>query len=63
MLGADEVAAPVIEDPIDEAKGRDIIEYKDMGPKWISEIHQKFMSMQYSLLFPCREDGFNTKIP
>ena len=63
MLGADEVAAPVIEDPTDEAKGRDIIEYKDMGTKWISEIHPKFMSMQYSLLFPYREDGFNTKIP
>jgi len=62
--GADDVAALVIKDPTDEAKGRDIIiEYKDMGPKRISEIHPKFMSMQYPQLFPYGEDGFNIKIP
>jgi len=64
LPGADEVAALVIKDPTDEAKGRDIIiEYKDMGPKRISEIHPKFMSLQYPLLFPYGEDGFNIKIP
>lgn len=59
-----EVAALVVKDPTEESEGRDIIvEYKDMVPKRISEIHPKFMAMQYPLLFPYGEDGFTLKIP
>jgi CRISPR/Cas system-associated exonuclease Cas4 (RecB family) len=59
-----EVAALVVKDPTEESEGRDIIvEYKDMVPKRISEIHPKFMAMQYLLLFPYGEDGFTLKIP
>lgn len=64
LPGANEVAALVIKDPTDETRGRDIIiEYKDMGPKRISEIHPKFMPMQYPLLFPYGEDGYIENIP
>jgi len=64
LPGADEVAALVIKDPTDETQGRDIIiEYKDVGPKRISEIHPKLMAMQYPLLFPYGEDGFTLEIP
>jgi hypothetical protein len=64
LPGAEEVAALVIKNPINENQGRDIIvEYKDVGPKRISEIHPKLMPMQYPLLFPYGEDGFTLEIP
>ena len=54
----------VVRDPIGESEGRDtIVEYKNMEPERISEIHPKFMSMQYPLLFPYGEDGFKLEIP
>jgi hypothetical protein len=34
-----------------------------MGPQRISNIHPKFMSLQYPLLFPYEEDGFTLDIP
>ncbi|KAJ1273706.1 hypothetical protein BS78_05G005300 [Paspalum vaginatum] len=64
LPAANEVAALVVKDPTDEAEGRDIIvEFKDVGPKRISEIHPKFMAMQYPLLFPYGEDGYTVNIP
>jgi hypothetical protein len=35
-----------------------IVEFKDMGPQRISDIHLKPMYLQYPLLFPFGEDGF-----
>jgi queuine/archaeosine tRNA-ribosyltransferase len=40
-----------------------IVEFKDMGPQRISDIHLKPMSLQYPLLFPFGEDGFTLQIP
>jgi hypothetical protein len=54
----------VVRDPTGESEGRDIVvEYKNMVPQRISEIHPKLMSMQYPLLFPYGEDGFRLEIP
>jgi hypothetical protein len=39
-----------------------VLEYKDIKPKRIPEIHPKFMAMQYPLLFPYGEDGFRLGI-
>jgi hypothetical protein len=48
-----EVAALVVRDPVEEYMGCDIIvEYKNMVPQRIYEIHPKFMSLQYPLLYP-----------
>lgn len=64
LPSASEVAALVVRDPTGESEGRDIVvEYKNMEPQRISEIHPKFMSMQYPLLFPYGEDGFKLEIP
>ncbi|XP_062189934.1 uncharacterized protein LOC133892964 [Phragmites australis] len=64
LPSASEVAALVVRDPTEESEGRDIIvEYKDMMPQRISEIHPKLMSLQYPLLFPYGEDGFTLDIP
>ena len=64
LPSASEVAALVVRDPTGESEGRDIVvEYKNMEPHRISEIHPKLMSMQYPLLFPYGEDGFKLEIP
>jgi hypothetical protein len=63
MPSTSEVAALIVKDPTQKHYGRDIVlEYKDMKPKRISEIHPKFMAMQYPLLFPYGEDGFRLGI-
>jgi len=63
MPSASEVAALIVKDPATGSYGRDIVlEYKDMRPKRVSEIHPKFMAMQYPLLFPYGEDGFRPGI-
>ena len=64
LPSAPEVAALVVRDPTEHSEGRDIVvEYKDMVPQRISEIHPKLMSLQYPLLFPYSEDGFTIEIP
>jgi hypothetical protein len=40
-----------------------IVDFKDMGPKRILDMHPKLMSLQYPLLFPYREDEFTLEIP
>ncbi|XP_037474121.1 uncharacterized protein LOC119350347 [Triticum dicoccoides] len=63
MPSTSEVAALMVKDPTQKHYGRDIVlEYKDMKPKRISEIHPKFMAMQYPLLFPYGEDGYRLGI-
>jgi hypothetical protein len=53
-----------VRDPDEECLGRDIIiQYKNMVPQRISEIHPKLMSLQYPLLFPYGEDGYTLQIP
>jgi hypothetical protein len=50
---ASEVAALVVQDPSQKQATRDIIvDFKNMEPKRISDIHPKLMSLQYPLLFP-----------
>ncbi|XP_044450928.1 uncharacterized protein [Triticum aestivum] len=62
MPSTSEVAALIVKDPT-QRYGRDIVlEYKDKKPKRISEIHPKFMAMQYPLLFPYGEDGYRLGI-
>jgi hypothetical protein len=34
-----------------------------MAPQRISEIHPKFMYLQYPLLYPYGEDGYAVEIP
>ena len=64
LPSASEVAALVVRDPTAESEGRDIVvEYKNMEPHRISEIHPKLMSMQYPLLFSYGEDDFKLEIP
>ncbi|GKD84413.1 ATP-dependent DNA helicase PIF1-like protein [Tanacetum coccineum] len=59
-----EVAALIINDFGDDITTRDIVvDSKDGGPKWISELHSSYMDLQYPLLFPYGEDGFHEKIP
>lgn len=63
MPSTSEVAALIVKDPTQKHYGRDLVlEYKDMKPKRISEIHPKFMAMQYPLLFPYGEDGYRLGI-
>ncbi|XP_066315160.1 ATP-dependent DNA helicase PIF1-like [Miscanthus floridulus] len=58
MPSASEIAALIVKDPAEGSNRRDIIlEYKDMRPKRVSELHPKFVAMQYPLLFPYGEDG------
>jgi hypothetical protein len=64
LPSASEVVALVVRDPSDKIEACDIIvDFKDMGPKRISDIHPKLMSLQYPLLFPYGEDGFTLEIP
>jgi hypothetical protein len=60
---ASEVVALVVRDSNEESALLDIIiDFKDMGPQRILDIHQKLMSLQYPLLFPFGEDGFTLQI-
>jgi hypothetical protein len=64
LPSASDVAALIVRDPNEQTETRDIIiDFKDMGPQRISDIHPKLMSLQYPLLFPCGEDGFTLNIP
>jgi hypothetical protein len=64
LPSASEVAALIVRDPNEQTETRDIIiDFKDMGPQRISDIHPKLMSLQYPLLFPYGEDGFTLDIP
>jgi hypothetical protein len=64
LPSASEVATLIVRDPNEQTTTRDIIvDFKDMGPQRISDIHPKLMSLQYPLLFPYREDGFTLDIP
>ncbi|GKA71969.1 hypothetical protein Tco_0778185, partial [Tanacetum coccineum] len=36
-----------------------VVDSKDGGPKWISELHPSYMALQYPMLFPYREDTRN----
>ncbi|GJU93602.1 ribonuclease H-like domain-containing protein, partial [Tanacetum coccineum] len=59
-----EVAALITNDFGDGIPSRDIIVNKqDYGPERISELHPVYMVLQYPLLFPYGEDGFQEKIP
>ncbi|GJR46868.1 ATP-dependent DNA helicase PIF1-like protein [Tanacetum coccineum] len=59
-----EVATLVINDFEDGAPTRDIIvSNKDSGPQRILELHPSYMALQYPLLFPYGEDGYQDKIP
>jgi hypothetical protein len=63
LPSATKVVALVVRDPSEENAMRDIIvEFKDMGPQRISDMHPKLMSLQYPLLFPFREDGLTLQI-
>ncbi|CAL4917033.1 unnamed protein product [Urochloa decumbens] len=58
-----EIAALIVKDPTKESYGRDIVlEYTDVRKKRISELHPKFMAMQYPLIFPYGEDGYRCGI-
>jgi hypothetical protein len=63
LPSASKVAALVVRDPNENEGCYIIVEYKDMVPQRISEIHPKLMSLQYPLLFPYGEDGFTLEIP
>ena len=63
MPTCSEVATIIVGDLSDENIHRDIIVEKRSGLlQQINEIHPKFMAMQYPLLFPYGEDGFQNEI-
>jgi hypothetical protein len=39
-----------------------IVDYKEGGLQRINKLHPSYMPLQYSLLFPYREDGFRLYI-
>ncbi|XP_038717417.1 uncharacterized protein LOC120010695 [Tripterygium wilfordii] len=58
-----EVAALIVGDFNPENPHRDIVvHHRSNGLKRITEMHPKFMSMQYPLLFPYGEDGYSDDI-
>ncbi|GJS15442.1 DNA helicase PIF1, ATP-dependent [Tanacetum coccineum] len=58
-----EVAALIVNDFRDGLPTRDIIvNSKDNVPKRVFESHPSYMALQYPLLFPYGEDGFQDKI-
>jgi hypothetical protein len=60
---ASEVVGLVVGDIGHTDVGRDIIiEDRTSNLQQINERHRKFMSMQYPILFPYGEDGFNDNI-
>jgi hypothetical protein len=60
---ASEVAALVVQDPSQKQATRDIIvDFKNMEPKRISDIHPKLMSLQYPLLFPYGKTDSHLKV-
>lgn len=47
-----------------ETAGKDIVlEYKSSKLQRISDLHPLYMSLQYPLLFPYGEPGYNERIP
>ena len=60
---ASEIAALIVGDFTEENVMRDIIvDHKSNGLQRISDIHPSFMAMQYPLLFPYGEDGYQLGI-
>ncbi|TXG53486.1 hypothetical protein EZV62_022655 [Acer yangbiense] len=57
-----EVVALIVEDLDDNVMRDIIVEHKSDGLQRISELHPSFMAMQYPLLFPYGEDGFQLGI-
>ncbi|KAK0589045.1 hypothetical protein LWI29_008903 [Acer saccharum] len=57
-----EVAALIVGDLDDNVMRDIIVEHKSDGLQRISELHPSFMAMQYPLLFPYGEDGFQLGI-
>ncbi|KAK0603385.1 hypothetical protein LWI29_004385 [Acer saccharum] len=57
-----EVAALIVGDLDDNVMRDVIVEHKSDGLQRISELHPSFMAMQYPLLFPYGEDGFQLGI-
>ncbi|KAK1577103.1 hypothetical protein Q3G72_018996 [Acer saccharum] len=57
-----EVAALIVGDLDDNVMCDIIVEHKSDGLQRISELHLSFMAMQYPLLFPYDEDGFQLGI-
>ena len=63
LPSATEVAALIVGDLNDTDFVHDVvIEHKSNGLQRISELHPSFMAMQYPLLFPYGEDGFQLGI-
>ncbi|XP_010419309.1 PREDICTED: uncharacterized protein LOC104705014 [Camelina sativa] len=61
---ADEIAGLIIGDLSLTIGKRDVIvQYKSNNLQRVSELHPKFMSLQYPLLFPYGEDGYHEQIP
>ncbi|KAK0595529.1 hypothetical protein LWI29_007547 [Acer saccharum] len=62
LLTGSEVAALIAGDLDDNIMCDIIVEHKSDGLQRISELHPSFMAMQYPLLFPYGEDGFQLGI-
>ena len=63
ISSSDEVAGILVGSTDNTTPDRDIIIHKKFGGlQRISYIHPKLMSLQYPLLFPCGEDGYDDKI-
>uniref|UniRef100_A0A0D3CBJ6 Helitron helicase-like domain-containing protein n=1 Tax=Brassica oleracea var. oleracea TaxID=109376 RepID=A0A0D3CBJ6_BRAOL len=61
---AGEIGGLIIGDFNSESAGKDIVvEYKSAKLQRISDLHPLFMSLQYPLLFPYGEYGYDEKIP
>ena len=60
---ADEVAGLIVGDFDSETNKRDIVLHtQEGGLRRISELHPSYLALQYPLLFPYGEDGYDTDI-
>lgn len=64
MPTTDEIAGLIVGDLSEDMGDRDIIvQHKSAGLQQISDMHPLYMTLQYPLLFPYGQSGFNENIP
>ncbi|CAN7016939.1 unnamed protein product, partial [Brassica rapa subsp. trilocularis] len=64
MPQADEIAGLIVGDFTQDMGERDVVvQHKSSGLQHISDMHPLFMTLQYPILFPYGQIGFNENIP
>uniref|UniRef100_A0A0D3BH09 Helitron helicase-like domain-containing protein n=1 Tax=Brassica oleracea var. oleracea TaxID=109376 RepID=A0A0D3BH09_BRAOL len=64
MPQTDEIAGLIIGDFTEDMAERDlVVQHRSSGLQHISDMHPLFMTLQYPILFPYGQSGFNENIP